>query len=229
MRAFHLLMIVASLATWLPSFAQELPVSATVTKRQVIFLREGLDSIFGNAVFLVENRSETDAPLKTIAMLPKETVDFAATEGIDPQDIKLDGTNVVIERAVPPGVHMIGIGFQTSAKFGRATLSFTVTEPIDNLSILVPEESKLELQSAALQPADDGETPHEGYRPYANRAPMQPGDRFTIEVTGLPEGRAGLWILGAVIAGLIVVSAFTLAWRTRPKIEDDGGQALLVN
>ena len=162
-------------------------------------------------------------------MLPKETTDFAATEGIDAQDIKLDGSQVVIERLFPPGVHVVGIGFQVRARFGRANLSFQVTDPIESLSLLVPKDSRLELKSEALTVADASASPDEDYRPYINRQALQPGDRFTVEVAGLPEGRGSIWILAAAIAVVLGVTSLGLALWTRPKIQDDGTQAFLVN
>lgn len=209
--------------------AQELPEAPRVARRHIVFLREGVDSVFGNYIFAVENPSGAAAPFKATVMLPKETVDFGATEGIEPQDVRLDGESVVVERSFPAGVHIVGIAFKADGSFGRTTLTFKVSQEIENLSLLVPKQGTMGLESSALQAAGDSETPDEEYRPYVNKAPLKPGDTFTVSVSGLPEGRGRLWIIGSVIAGLMVLLASVLALRTRPKIKDDGGESFLVN
>lgn len=210
-------------------FAQELLDSPQVGRRQVVFLREGLDAVFGNVIFAVDNKSGSDAPFKADVLLPREAVDFAPTDGIEPQDLRLDGDRVVVERVFPAGLHIVGVGFKAAASGGTSELNFKVAQAIDSLSIMIPRTSGIQLSGGDLIPGDDSEAPDEDYRPYVNSAPLPAGASFSIRLSGLPEGRGRIWQVGGVIAALLVLLGAALALRTRPKIQDDGSEAFLFN
>lgn len=209
--------------------AQELPDRPQLGRRQVIFLREGLDALFGNVIFAVDNKSGSEAAFTADVLLPREAVDFAPTDGIEPQDLRLDGERLVVERVFPAGLHIVGVGFKVAASGGISELNFRVGQDIESLSIMLPKSSSMQLAGGTLALSRDDDSPDDEYRPYSNTAPVLAGTNFSIQLNGLPEGRGRIWQLGVVVAALMLVLGTALALRTRPKIQDDGGEAFLLN
>lgn len=201
-----------------------------VTPKHLMILRQGLDSVYGNYVFAVQNTGETEETLKARVMLPKETVDFIPQEGIDPSEVTLaeDG-GLMIDKKFPSGVHIVSIGFKTDAEYGHATLTLTPVSEIQSFTLLVPRDSGLTVASQALTDGDASHAPDPQYRPLISSTPLQSGATFTISVDGMPEGRGRLWMVGAAIAALLLVMAGFLALKTRPRItEDESGAQILV-
>lgn len=201
-----------------------------VTPKHLIILRPGLDSVYGNYVFAVQNSGEADEVLKTEVMLPKETVDFVPQEGIDANEVSLaPGGGLLIDKSFPPGVHIISIGFKTDAHYGEGKLSLMPVTDIQSFTVLIPRDSGINAVSSVLTDGDAAAAPDPQYRPLVSKAPLLAGAAFEIAVTGLPEGRGRLWMVGWAIAALLVVGVAFLAIKTRPRITggDGGGQVIV--
>jgi hypothetical protein len=204
--------------------------AVTVTPRHLIILRPGLDSIYGSYIFAVHNDSEKSERLKTRVMLPKETLDFVPQEGLEPTEIAL-GTDggVNVEKDIPKGVHVLGVGFKVDGRYGKTKLSLTPEGEIRSLTILVPRDTSVDLLAPGLKVATGADADDPQYRAFVNADPLSAGAPFVVEVSGLPEGRARLWLTGGVIAACMVLGAAFLAFRTRPKIkENQTGETVLV-
>lgn len=203
-----------------------------VTPKHLVILRQGLDSLYGSYVFAVQNTGEAPEALKARVMLPKETIDFMPQEGVDPSEVSLaEGPEggLQIDKQFPNGVHIISIGFKVAARLGKASLSFTPVGEIQSFTLLVPRDSGIQLVSSPLIDGDEAAAPDPQYRPYVSGAPLPAGTPFFIEVAGIPEGRSRLWMIGSVLAGLLVLATGLFAWRTKPKItEDASGAQILV-
>lgn len=204
--------------------------AVTVTPRHLIILRPGLDSIYGSYIFAVHNDSEKSERLKTRVMLPKEMSDFVPQEGLEANEIALgsDG-GVNIEKDIPKGVHVLGVGFKVDGRYGKTKLSLTPEGEIRSLTILVPRDTSVDLIASGLKAATGADADDPQYRAFVNADPLPAGAAFVVEVAGLPEGRARLWLTGGVIAACMVLGAAFLAFRTRPKIkENQSGETVLV-
>ena len=153
-------------------------------------------------------------------MLPKETVDFAAQEGVTPEELKQneDGT-LYVEKLFPPGTTVIGIGFMINGSAGSTAMTF-IGPPGDSRFVAVlSSKGVLGLKSEGLKPdGSEDSLPSTGYDQYIMKEPLAPGAEFKIAVTGIPEGRKNFWILGGTVAGLIFSLSGALAWRKRPII-----------
>jgi hypothetical protein len=196
----------------------------------LIILRPGLDSIYGSYIFAVHNDSEKSERLKTRVMLPKEMSDFVPQEGLESSEIALasDG-GVNVEKDIPKGVHVLGVGFKVDGRYGKTKLSLTPEGEIRSLTILVPRDTSVDLIAAGLKAADGADADDPQYRAFVNADPLPAGATFVVEVSGLPEGRARLWLTGGVIAACMVLGAAFLGFRTRPKIkENQTGETVLV-
>lgn len=204
--------------------------AVTVTPRHLIILRPGLDTVYGSYIFAVHNETEKSERLKARVMLPKETSDFVPQEGLEPTEISLapDG-GVNVEKDIPKGVHVLGVGFKVDGRYGKTKMSLTPEVEIRSLTILVPRDTSVDLSAAGLKLATGPDSDDPQYRAFVNGDPLPAGAPFVVEVSGLPEGRARLWLTGGVIAACMVLGAALLAFRTRPTIkENQTGETVLV-
>ncbi len=209
--------------------AQQLKAEVYVTPKHLLILRGALDTMYGSYIFALQNSGETAETFKTPVTLPLEKDDWATQEGLEPNEVSLASSgNLIVEKSVQPGVNLLGIDFKVPASFGHTTLTFKPEATIESMIVLVPRGSSVSIESARFAPADSSQAPDPQYVPWHSNGPLAAGETVTIDVYGLPEGRARLWIVGSVVAGLLLVLAGLVGWRTRPKITSDGAQSVLV-
>ena len=203
--------------------------AVSVTPRHLMVLREGLDVLYGSYVFGVFNTGDKPERFRTPVMLPKETDDFSAQEGVEAGDLTLaPGGGVILEKEFPPGMQIVSIGFRTPSRYGRSVLTLTPALAIDSFTLLLPRLSRLQVSSPKLVVGDAASAPDPQYEPYINASVLQPGEALKVAVNGLPAGRSQIWIVGAGVAAMLLFMAGFLAWRTRPKITSDGAATVLV-
>ena len=209
---------------------QRSEAAVTVTPRHLIILRPGLDAVYGSYVFAVQNDSEKSVRLQSRVMLPGETSDFVPQEGLEPSEIKLgsDG-GVTIDKEIPKGIHVLGVGFKVDSRFGKTQMSLTPVSEIRSLTILVPRDTAIQIGAPGLSVATGEDAADPQYKAFVNAEPLAAGAPFVVEVAGLPEGRSRLWLMGGVVAAIMILAAGVLALRTRPKIEENNaGETVLV-
>ena len=197
--------------------------------RHLMILRGGTDAIFGSYLTAVNNRSVVAAPFKFTLRLPPEIVDFAPQEGLAPGEVSLGDNGLVIDkRDFPPGVFPVGLGFQAEANLGRAQLTLEPATVVEDMLIFLPKGSSMSLEAQGLKraPASAATERYDVYRFVTAPTKEQP---VTIQVAGVPEGRGRFWWLGGCLAASLVLLAFTLAWRTKPKDSDDGNDDLVMS
>jgi len=154
-------------------------------------------------------------------MLPKETVDFVPQEGIKPEELALSDGGVRVSATFPPGVHIVSIGFKVDARFGTAQMSFLPPATVQSFTLLVPRQSGLSVNAPSLVESGGSESPDPQYQSFVNQGPLTVGETLRIELSGLPEGRHRLWLLGSIAAAVLGLAAGLFAWRTRPKLTAD--------
>lgn len=200
-----------------------------VTPKHLLILRGAVDTLYGSYIFALQNSGDTAETFKTPLTLPLEKDDWATQEGLEPSEVSLGSSgNLIIEKSVQPGVNLLGIDFKVPASFGHTTLTFKPEATIESMIVLVPRGSSVSIESGRFAPADSSQAPDPQYVPWHSSGPLAAGETVTIDVYGLPEGRARLWIVGSAVAGLLLVLAGFVGWRTRPKITSDGAQSVLV-
>lgn len=210
--------------------ASHAQAEVTVTPRHLIIMRPGLDALFGSYIFAVRNDGEKKERFQGEVMLPRETVDFVPQEGVNPNEISLAASGkVTIDKFVDKGVHVLGLGFKVTSHYGRVDMSFTPSQNIGSLTILVPRDAHLEVKGPGLAEAKGEEAEDPQYKAYISGEPMVSGTTYVVKVTGIPEGRGRLWLTGGVVGLILAIAGFVLAFRTRPQIaENNAGETVLI-
>lgn len=197
-----------------------------VTSKHLVILRAGLDTVWGSYVFAVNNKDAAPSPLRVNIMMPAQMEDFHPQEGVTREEVQLTDSGLMVEKEFAPGINVISIGFKLPAKFGQADVSFTPHMDIDSFTLLVPRDSSIKIQSPELAPGNDEAGPDPQYAPYVSKSILKTGQKFTIAVSGIPEGRLTLWITGGITGVLLLLIGLFLAARTRPRVSETVGGAL---
>lgn len=185
--------------------------------RHVFFLHPSVDELKGSYLFLVTNATQEPQASRIRLMLPEETFDWMPQDGIQPDELR-PGENggLVLEKTFPPGETMLSLGFRAAAALGEATLTFKPEYAVGSLALL-SRQGALNLGSSR-----DGwqfsENMEFSGRPYdtLTRGSIAAGEKVTVTIGKIPEGRGRLWVLGFVAGGLFLIGGALLAWRTRP-------------
>lgn len=209
------LLLLLSFVVFAPSSFAEI----YVTSKHLIILRTGIDTVWGSYVFAVNNKNATPSSLKVNIMMPSQMTDFYPQEGVTKDEVLLTDSGLMVEKEFAPGVNVVSIGFRVPSKFGRAEVSFKPQMDIDSFTLLVARGSGTEIQSDGLVIGNDEERPDPQYQPYVSKSVLKTGETFTINVSGVPEGRLTLWISGGITGGCILIFGLLLALRTRPRIQ----------
>ncbi len=207
------------------SGAQPSTTDIQLMPRQMMVIREGLDAVYGQIMFVVRNNAAVPLPFKFRVLMPKETSDFSPREGLEPGDVVLADApssqegfrGLVVEKVFPPGVHMMTIGYKVDGSFGSATLTLSHPEGVQDLNLLSLKEGRVSLESSGLVKNSKPEEADPLYDALQLKSPLEPGQVLTIQVTGIPEGRTRLWWMGGLLGGILLASASILTLRTRPQ------------
>lgn len=197
-----------------------------VTSKHLVILRSGIDTVWGSYVFAVNNSGAEPAPLRVNIMMPAEMEDFHPQEGVTREEIQLTDDGLMVEKMFNAGINVISIGFKVPARFGNAAVSFKPHMEIDSFTVLVPRESKIAVHSPVLAPGNDEARPDPQYVPYVSNTLLKSGQSFTMNVSGVPEGRMTLWITGGITGLVLLLLGLVFALRTRPRLSEAGPAAL---
>lgn len=223
--------------------AQEGTNDVQLMPRQMMILREGLDAVYGQIMFVARNNASVPLPGKFRVLLPKETSDFSPREGLEPGEVALASPQdspsttvetqgfqgLLVDKVFAPGVSMMSIGFKVDAKLGSAELNLSHPQGVRELNILLLKEGPLKAQSDSLikDLRTDVEDPQYDY--YELKKPLEPGEVLTLKVSEVPEGRIRYWWMGGITAGILVLAALFLTWKSWPKVvPDQKGDTMLV-
>ena len=197
---------------------QTASAAVVIGQRHAIMLRGGVDQIWGHYVFTLQNDSKVTGEFTTPVMLPTGAIDIRPQEGLTPEEVVIsDDGRVALRKKVDPGVHMVSFGFIVESKSGNSHLEFEAPYPVQELQILVPKNTGIEVSGAGLNPHRNGQQPGV----WSIAAPLAPADRLVFDVSGVAEGRQRLWIMGLSVAALLVGLGAGLAWWSRPKRKEE--------
>lgn len=197
-----------------------------VGTKHLVIIKPGLDALWGNYIFAVRNDGETDAMISAPLMLPKETVDYQPQDGVEAEDIRLREDGIAIEKSFPPGMHIISIAFRTDVRLGTGTLTMVPGGEVSDFTLLLPQGDDLSLTSGPL--TQSPESPDPAYRAWRGSRTFAKGDAFVLKIGGVPEGRLRYWVIGGAVGGLLLLLAGFFAYRSRPKLEHSGVEALVI-
>lgn len=191
----------------------------TVAPRHVMIIRPSVDRIVGSYIFALENRGAAPEKYSGTVLLPAETIDWSPVEGLEPSEVRLgEGGGLVIEKTVAPGTNLVLMGFEVKALWGRATLTLTPKEALQDLSILTPP--------GALMVSAPGTEPMQKNIDFSGHpfdrlgiASLLANQKVVVELTGIPQGRLGFWIAAAVVGALMLLLSSVMTIRTRPLTE----------
>lgn len=187
--------------------------------RHVMMLYPGVDEVLGTTLVVVENNGVEEELINLPILLPKEMIDFQAQEGVSQNQLKAtDDGRIVAELNIPPGRRMIGVGFKVSADHGHVNLTFSPQTKIPNLSVIVPRD-QMSLKSNDLSGPEVIEFGAQQQSMWS-KLDVAAQQQIHIALTDVPKGRGRLWLLGSLMGLVILLSSIFLAWRHKPKLDD---------
>jgi len=219
-RLFQPIIVLTMLLTSVSQASAE-PVLAA---KQLVIVKPGVDKLSGTWLAAVINSSEKPETLRVPILLPKETEDFQPMEGVAPGDVKIELDGVYVEKAFEPGVNVISFAFMTSSKSGSVDLNFEPKLDLGELTIMTPR-GLMKVQGEKLVMTGTDVQDLQTYDLWVTQGPVMKGSNIKVTVSGVPEGRRKLWILGAGFALVLITAAAGLTYRShvlsRPDAKSD--------
>jgi hypothetical protein len=188
--------------------------------KHVYILYPGVDAVWGSYIFVVENDSQAAEQYSFPVMLPKETIDFQAQDTLSPQELKL-GTDggITIDKSFPPGETLLQVSFKLPGTQGEALASFTPPYPFQSLGIFVLQDSFSVAGPAGLEIQKGINLSGRNFDTYTLNG-GESGKSISYTIGNVPEGRGRLWIIGGIFAGILLITAVTIAYFTRPRLNE---------
>ena len=196
-----------------------LPVRAEIalSEKHLIILRAGLDSVWGDYIFSVQNSQQVPQQAEITLFLPRETVDFKAIEGVTAADMRVDGQRgtVTMQKEFPHGATLVNVAFKVAAHDGVVILNWVATQPLASVNFMY-EHDIIDVFSDKLETTQLPRIADVHYRSLHTPQALAKGDSLQVQVQGIPQGRAQLHLFAVVFAVLLLISAVYLGIRTRP-------------
>lgn len=189
-----------------------------LSEKHLIILRAGIDSLWGDYVFSIQNNTPTPQPTKIPLFLPAETVDFKAIEGIVDADLRLDTERgaVILAKAFAPGATVVNVGFKVEAEAGEGTLTFTAAQHLPSVNVLYEGEI-LTVEADSLLPTELPKIAHVDYQALHTQHPLNIEEEMVIKVTGVPLGRKIIHVYAVIFAIILLLSTLWLGIKTAPR------------
>ncbi len=206
-----------ALASLLLAFAMQATGAVQVTNKHIFVLYPGADSVFGSYIFMVQNNGTAAERLSFPVMLPTETIDFQAQEGLAPNELNLgQGGGLTIDKNFPPGDTLVTIGFKVPAEVGVGRLTLKASEAFESIGMFV-FEGKFQIEGPGLDIRRNVDFSGRTYDTYT-LSQGEGGKTYSMELQGIPEGRGRLWTIGWVVAAALILIAGAMAWFSRPQL-----------
>ncbi|NRA44770.1 MAG: hypothetical protein HRU09_07435 [Oligoflexales bacterium] len=207
-------------------FAQALDHAATsadvgegeigLSFRHIVILQADLTNIWGTYFFAVTNKTSGNKNFKTSIMLPRESVDFKAQDGLEDQDLRLDENGqLYLDKEFPPGVSLLGVSFQVKAdKVGNDSISFSPPFDLQEFSVAVPSRSGIQVQGEQFK---EGVPPMlaDGRYKGMQVSDVKKDQILQIHISGIPKDRMLLWVVGVIFTVIMALVSIGLTMKTR--------------
>lgn len=186
--------------------------------KQLLVLKPGLDMVSGTWVAAVKNNGDKEASFKFPVLMPADARDFSPIEGLSSEQIQLGDTGLMIERSFPPGVTVVSLGFLLPSTSGRATIRLKSSIDVGELTLMTPR-GLLDIHSPDLSEVGADVQDMQRYSVWATNTMLLANQSLVIGVSGIPEGRTKLWMIGGIFASVLAVGAGVLTRRTATRIQ----------
>ncbi len=192
--------------------------TTAIAGKHIYILYPGVDSIWGSYIFVVNNDSPQPEKYTFPVMLPKETVDFQAQDVLSPDELKLgpDG-GIIVDKIFPPGETLVQISFKMLGSQGTASATFTPPYPFETLGLFVWQDSFAVKGPDGMEVKKGVELSTRKFDTYTLTAGAV-GVPIHYSFENVPEGRGRLWVMGGIVAAILFITAFTIAYYTKPQL-----------
>ncbi len=186
--------------------------AVNMVPRYIYVLHGGVDAIWGQYMFMVQNNSEVEENATFKVVLPQETVDWQVQDGFNGVQFSLgkDG-GLSFAKSFKPGDNVHTIGFKALAENGQAELTLNLPTDVNEISIMTASDLMIEGDNLQSSKKGDGQK-YDKYFLFDSKK----GDVIRLTIKGIAEGRAEFWRYGLIAAGIILISCFGLAYWSRP-------------
>lgn len=201
------------------------PVLAAVelSEKHLIILRAGVDSIWGDYIFSVQNNQQEPQRADIALFLPQETVDFKAVEGVTAADLRVDPAHgtVVMQKEFVSGASIVNVAFKVPAHDGVATLNWTARQALASVNVMY-EHDIIEISSNKLIATQLPRIADIKYRAMHTPRGLAVGDSLQLRASGIPQGRGRVHLFAVVFAAILLTSTVYLGFRSRPLRKGEG-------
>ena len=189
----------------------------SVAGRHVVVLYKSIDSVMGTYLFLVNNDAEKPLKAKLPIMLPKETLDFEALNGVGRDELKLGKEGgLILEKEFRQGDSLMSIGFRVPASIGEGELTFEAVADVEVFSVFVrPDTIEVSFEQEGYEKKENVPFGANTFTTFTKKS-LPKGESTKVFVSNIPKGRGQYWLLGFIAGGLMFVIGGYLAYRTRP-------------
>lgn len=176
------------------------------TASHIVIIQSDLEYVWGSYYFAVMNRTSKNKLWSNLIRLPFETTDFEAGENLKKTNLSLepDGS-IKVSKSFLPGMNLVGLRFKAPIKRGKTnTLTFESPNHIKHLFIATTQKKQLKFKAKDFK---DGVPPMLAKDQYSgiNRTNIKKGERFNIEISGIPDDRTTFWVMGTITACLLLL------------------------
>ena len=188
-----------------------------LSEKHLIILRAGLDSVWGEYIFSVQNSQQEPQPADIALFLPRETVDFKAIEGVTVADLRVDAQHgtVTMQKEFPTGATLVNVAFKVAAQDGAAILNWGVAHVLTSVNVMY-EHKIIEVFSDKLEATQLPRISDVHFRALHTTQALTTGDSLQVQVRGIPRGRAQLYLFAIVFVAILLISTVYLGISTRP-------------
>lgn len=211
------LCLTAESVLWAQTSAAPSAERPVLAPRELIVMKPGVDRVWGTWITAVIHKGAAPEEFSFYVNIPRESVDFQPGEGLVAKDLKIESDGIKIQKAFAPGVNVVSILFAVPAQYGLGTLTLSPRREIPEMTMMTPK-GLLTLKGAGLVAQEDDRQDGQRYEVLATSAPLSMGKEYVLNISGVPEGRSRIWILGGVLGGILLLSSIWFTWRTRPQV-----------
>ncbi len=208
-----ILFVCALLAGFSP---REARAQVTRAPKQLLVLKPGLDVVHGTWVVAIMNKGQAPAKFRTPVLMPLEARDFQPIEGVTADEVKFENDGLWVEKEFPVGVNVVSFAFIVPSSLGGSLLSLKPRADTGELMIMTPK-GMLDVSGKGFVESGTDVEEMQRYAVLSSNHLIVAGEKLSLRVSGVPEGRGRLWLVGSVFGLLLVLIAGVLAWRSRPR------------
>ena len=191
-----------------------------VVPKFIYVLHGGVDSVWGQYMFMVRNESQETQRGKFTVALPEQTVDWQAQQGFEGIQFSLgEQGGLSFAKDFEAGDNIHTVGFKTLASGGQGELSLVLPQAVAELSFMTTGDVSIEGPGLRFVRRSEGQR-YDKYFLYDLNA----GQRIKLQVLGVPKGRMQFWLFAWAAAVALFLGAGTLAYVTRPSIAVEGSR-----